>query len=310
MKLIFLTLLLVFGVIANSQPVSNGANEATASDRLKVTPPSVPDSFVLFNEKVPLEIWDVRERFDKEILINTYMQGSSLYILKLYTRWIPMIEEELKANGVPDDFKYLCVAESALQNLISKAGATGFWQFMKTAAPGYGLEVGAEVDERYNVHKSTVAACKYLKDAYHRFGSWTAAAASYNCGQGGYSAAATKQGTYNYYKLLLPEETMRYIFRIMALKYILENPERSGFVLESEDRYYPLELTNLSVNYPIPDLVKFAAEQGTDYKTIKLLNPWLRSNKLTNKYRKTYTILLPSGSTAVKTTAADVGMPQ
>lgn len=297
MKVLFLTLLLFSsGVIALSQTSTIESGTEIPTDRLRVTAPSVPDSFTLFTERVPLEIWDVRERFDKEILINTYMQGTSLYILKLYTRWIPMIEEELKANGVPDDFKYLCVAESALQNLISKAGATGFWQFMKTAAPGYGLEVGTEVDERYNVHKSTIAACKYLKAAYNRFGSWTAAAASYNCGQGGYSGAATKQGTNDYYKLLLPEETMRYIFRIMALKYILENPERSGFVLDSNDRYYPLELSQLSVNYPIPDLVKFATDQGTDYKTLKLLNPWLRSNKLTNKYRKTYTVLLPASA--------------
>jgi hypothetical protein len=299
MKISILILLLFYSIVAISQPSGDPgpATEESPVELLKVTPPSVPDSFVLFNEKVPLEIWDVRERFDKEILINTYTQGSSLYILKLYTRWIPMIEEELKANGVPDDFKYLCVAESALQNLISKAGATGFWQFMKTAAPGYGLEVGIEVDERYNVHKSTTAACKYLKAAYERFGSWTAAAASYNCGMGGYSGASTKQGSYDYYRLLLPEETMRYIFRIMALKYILENPERSGFILDSDDRYYPLQLTKLTVNYPIPDLVKFAVDQGTDYKTLKLLNPWLRSNKLTNRYRKTYTVLLPASTT-------------
>lgn len=299
MKIAILTLLLFcYNIVAVSQPSGDPepASEESPNELLKVTPPSVPDSFVLFNEKVPLEIWDVRERFDKEVLINTYTQGSSLYILKLYTRWIPMIEEELKANGVPDDFKYLCVAESALQNLISKAGATGFWQFMKTAAPGYGLEVNTEVDERYNVHKSTIAACKYLKTAYERFGSWTAAAASYNCGMGGYSSASTKQGTYDYYRLLLPEETMRYIFRIMALKYILENPERSGFILDANDRYYPLQLTKLSVNYPVHDLIKFATEQGTDYKTLKLLNPWLRSNKLTNRYRKTYTILLPAST--------------
>jgi membrane-bound lytic murein transglycosylase D len=267
-----------------------------SNDLLRVTAPPLPDSFTLFTERVPLEIWDVRERLDKEILTNTYMQGTSMYILKLYTRWMPMIEEELKANNIPDDFKYLCVAESALQNLISKAGATGFWQFMNSAAPGYGLEVNSEVDERYNPRKSTTAACKYLRAAYEKFGSWTAAAASYNCGMGGYNSAATKQGTYNYYNLLLPGETMQYLFRIMALKYILENPKRSGFMIDADDRYYPLQLKQVTVNQPIPDLIQFAKERNTDYKTLKLLNPWLRSNKLTNRHRKTYTLLLPATS--------------
>lgn len=257
--------------------------------------PALPDSFVLFGERVPLEIWDVRERLDREILVNTYLQGTSLYILKLYTRWMPMIELQLKANNIPDDFKYLCVAESALQNQVSKAGATGFWQFMRSSAPAYGLEVNNEVDERYHVEKSTEAACRYLRQAYQRFGNWTAAAASYNCGMGGYGNAAGLQGTNDYYKLLLPEETMRYMFRIMALKYILEDPERSGFTIARKDQYSPLTLRKIQVNYPIPDLIKFAGNHGTDYKTLKLLNPWLRAGRLTNRYHKSYTLLLPAG---------------
>lgn len=297
MKPVILTLLsLVCCLAVLSQTSSIELPEKTELDNnpLRVSAPALPDSFVLFNERVPLEIWDVRERLDKEILINTYLQGSSLYILKLYTRWMPMIEEELKANNIPDDFKYLCVAESALQNLISKAGATGFWQFMSGSAPAYGLEINSEVDERYNALKSTTAACRYFKQAYDKFGSWTAAAASYNCGMGGYNSAATKQGTVDYYKLLLPSETMQYMFRIMALKYILENPERSGFMISADDRYYPLELKKLTVNSPIPDLVQFAADNNTDYKTLKLLNPWLRGSNLSNRYRKSYTLLIPA----------------
>jgi membrane-bound lytic murein transglycosylase D len=297
MKPAFFTLLsLCTSVIVLSQPAMIEYTEkiSPSNDLLRVTAPPLPDSFVVFNERVPLEIWDVRERLDKEILTNTYLQGSSLYILKLYTRWMPMIEEELKANNIPDDFKYLCVAESALQNLISKAGATGFWQFMHGSAPIYGLEINSEVDERYNAQKSTTAACRYFKQAYEKFGSWTAAAASYNCGMGGYNSAATKQGTNDYYKLLLPAETMQYLFRIMALKYILENPQRSGFMIDSDDRYYPLQLKKITINHAIPDLVKFAAENNTDYKTLKLLNPWLRGTKLTNKYRRSYTLLLPA----------------
>jgi hypothetical protein len=297
MKPAFLTLLsLWISGFAFSQPAAMEYIEKAppSNELLRVTAPPLPDSFVLFNERVPLEIWDVRERLDKEILINTYLQGTSLYILKLYTRWMPMIEEELRANNIPEDFKYLCVAESALQNLISKAGATGFWQFMYSSAPSYGLEVNSEVDERYNPQKSTTAACKYFKQAYEKFGSWTAAAASYNCGMGGYNSAATKQGSTDYYKLLLPAETMQYLFRVMALKYILEDPQRSGFVIDSDDRYYPLQLKKVAVDQPIPDLVTFATENNTNYKTLKLLNPWLRGTKLTNKYRKSYTLLVPA----------------
>jgi membrane-bound lytic murein transglycosylase D len=291
-KLLFVVLVSVFSLPAKAQA---GDDERTDSVQLlKVTSPSTPDSFSLFGERMPLEIWDVRERFDREVLVNTYLQGTTLYILKLYTRWMPMIEARLKANGIPDDFKYLCVAESALQNLISKAGATGFWQFMRGSAPGYGLEVNAEVDERYNAEKSTDAACKYLLQAYTKFGNWTAAAASYNCGMGGYNGFASTQGTYDYYKLLMHDETMRYIFRIAALKYVLENPVRSGFAIKAEHRYYPLELKRAEINTPIFSLTKFALENNTDYKTLKLLNPWLRSNKLSNRARKTYILLLPN----------------
>jgi membrane-bound lytic murein transglycosylase D len=274
----------IIDTVAKNEPV----------ELLKVTVPSVPDSFVLFGEKVPLHVWDVHERFDRELLVNTYLHGPTLYILKLYKRYMHVIEERLKANNVPDDFKYLCVAESALQNQISKAGATGFWQFMRGTAPGYGLEVNAEVDERYNPEKSTDAACKYLLNAYNKFGSWTAAAASYNCGMGGYNGAATAQGNYNYYNLLLPDETMRYIFRIMALKYILENPARSGFNLDDENKYDPHNVKKVLINYPVPSLVKFAMDNGTNYKTIKLLNPWLRGKSLSNRKYKPYTILLPA----------------
>lgn len=290
-KTLCLLLCIYLWLVAEAQ--SGDTEIADTVSLLRVTAPPTPDSFSLFGERIPLEIWDVRERFDREVLVNTYLQGTTLYILKLYTRWMPMIEARLKANGIPDDFKYLCVAESALQNQISKAGATGFWQFMRSSAPGYGLEVNAEVDERYNAEKSTDAACKYLLQAYQKFGNWTAAAASYNCGMGGYNSFAAAQGSYDYYKLLLFDETMRYIFRIAALKYVLENPQRSGFDIKAEHRYYPLELERVQVTGPIFSLAKFAAEHYTDYKTIKLLNPWLRGSKLSNRAGKTYTLLVP-----------------
>lgn len=265
----------------------------TQSMPLRVTTPDVPKSFDLFGEKMPLELWDVRERFDRELLVNTYMQGSTAYIIKLMSRWLPMIEARLKANNVPDDFKYLCIAESALQNQISKAGAVGFWQFMSGTAPQYGLYIDHEVDERYNPEKATDAACKYLTDAYNKFGNWTAAAASYNCGMGGFNGAMTKQGESSFYKLLLPEETMRYIFRIAALKQILSNPKAAGFFLQDDDVYKPLNVERTTITYGIGDLVQFAKNKGTDYKTLKMLNPWLRSNTFANAKQREYTILLP-----------------
>ncbi len=258
-----------------------------------VSPPEIPDSFSLFTERVPLEIQDVYERFDREMLVNTYLQGGNLYVMKLASRWLPMITEKLRAQNIPEDFKYLCVAESALQNQVSKAGATGFWQFMRSTGPGFGLEINNYVDERYHPPKSTDAAIRYLKIAYEKFGNWTAAAASYNCGMGGYNSRAMEQGTFYFYDLYLPEETMRYIFRIMALKYILESPEESGFKVAEQQAYLPYVVKDSLVNYSIPSLVKFAKDNGTNYKTLRLLNPWLRGTMLPNRGRKAYLISLP-----------------
>jgi len=262
--------------------------------QLQVTVPDLPKTYTLFGEKVPLEEWDIRERFDRELLVNTFMQGTTCYIIKLMGRYIPMIEERLKANGVPDDFKYLCIAESALQNQTSKAGAVGFWQFMRGTAPSFGLYIDNEVDERYHPEKSTDAACAYLKQAYAKFGNWTAAAASYNCGMGGYNSAMTSQGESSFYNLQLPEETMRYIFRIAALKYILSDPARSGFLLDEEDVYHPVKLKKVSIEYGIGDLVQYAKNKGTTYKMIKLLNPWMRERYLNNSKNRSYTIYLPA----------------
>lgn len=260
---------------------------------LQVRSPEVPHTFSMFGEKVPMDLWDVRERFDRELLVNTYMQGSTSYIIKQMGRWLKMIEARLAANGVPDDFKYLCIAESALQNQISKAGAVGFWQFMGGTAPSFGLYIDNEVDERYDPVKATDAACRYLKQAYAKFGNWTAAAASYNCGMGGYNSAMSTQGESSFYKLWLPDETMRYIFRIAALKFILDNPERSGFRLAGDNVYHPLNLRKETVSYGIGSLVAYAKSKGTDYKTLKMLNPWLRGSSLSNSKGRTYTILLP-----------------
>jgi membrane-bound lytic murein transglycosylase D len=256
--------------------------------------PKLPSQMTLFGEKVPLERQDIREAFDRELIYNSYSQGHMIYIMKLADRYFPQIEATLKAHGIPDDFKYLCVAESNLQNLVSRVGASGFWQFMKGTAPGYNLQVNENVDERYHVQKSTEAACKYLKQAYAKFGNWTAAAASYNCGMGGYNNAATYQKTRNYYDLLLPEETNKYIFRILAFKHILSNAEQMGFQLSKDDLYGDYPTKSVTVNSSINDLVGWAISRGTTYKMVKKLNPWIRGRTLSVKPGQSYQVKLPA----------------
>lgn len=191
--------------------------------------PVLPTSISFCDENTPLDKWEVKEKLDREIVVNSYLHGTQLYTMKLMGRYFPIIEERLKANGMPDDLKYVCIAESSLnQNAVSHMGAVSFWQFMKDTGPAYGLEINDEVDERFDVVKATDAACKYFRAAYEKFGSWTAAAASYNCGMAGFAKQAEFQRANNYYELIFPEETNRYVYRILALKHILSHPKSSG----------------------------------------------------------------------------------
>lgn len=255
--------------------------------------PQTPVKASFAGEIVPLDRWEVRERYDRELLMNYYMHGSLMYILKLSYRQFPIIEKELKAYGIPDDFKYLCVAESNLQNLTSSAGAQGYWQFMNNTGPSFGLEITPEVDERYNLKKATQAACQYFIQAHNKFGSWTAAAASYNCGMGGYNGHATFQGSNNYYDLALPEETNRYIFRILAFKNLISTASGWGYILQPEDVYKPLRTQTIPVDTAVSNLAVFAQAQGSSYKILKVMNPWLRARNLPAKKGKTYEIELP-----------------
>ena len=258
-------------------------------------PPVLPSQLSFAGEMVPLGRWDVRERLDREVLFNSYNQANILFLLKLSNRYFPVISERLKANGVPDDFKYLCIAESnLLAGAVSRAGATGFWQFMGGTAPGFGLEANSLVDERMDIAKSTDAACKYLKQAYARFGTWTGAAASYNCGQGGYNKQVSFQQSNNYYDLHLPEETNRYIFRILAFKHILENAEALGFKVDPAQLYQEIPSRSVTVTSSIPDLAQWAIDNGTNYKIIRLMNPWLRGQSLSVSGGKSYQIKLPA----------------
>lgn len=277
----------------NEEPASMSSNGKL---QYKWYAPEVPKSISFAGEKVPVERWDVKEALDKELLINAYSHSQTLAAMKRASRYFPMIEERLKANGVPEDMKYLCVAESHLLNATSNAGAVGFWQFMRGTGPTYGLVINDDVDERYDPKKATDAACKYLKQSYAKFGSWTAAAASYNCGQGGYNSHSTFQQASNYYDVQLPEETMRYIFRIVALKYIFSNPEKMGFMLQPEDTYRPYKIRSITVDKTIPNLATWALDNGSNYKMLKTLNPWLRSRQLAVPSGKSYVIELPTGS--------------
>lgn len=282
---VFLVLILGFDETKKSTAAGVSYNERPI--------PKIPAQMSFAGEKVPLEQWEIREQFDREFTLIFYQTGGLLNILKYANRWFPLISEQLKQNDVPDDFKYLCVAESHIQNLISRVGAVGYWQFMSYTAPGFGLEVSTSVDERYHILKSTNAAAQYLKQAYNKFGNWTAAAASYNCGQGRYNEQSTFQRTRNYYNLHLPEETNHYMYRILSFKYIMENAKKLGFLTDGEDLYQPYQTRSVTIINTIPDLTDFAIKNGTTYRMLRILNPWLRGRSLPVRSGKNYTILLP-----------------
>lgn len=244
-------------------------------------------------EDAPLHVSDVRERLDRELLINANLDATTLLIIKRANRAFPIIEPILAKNGVPDDFKYLAVIESGLVNAVSPAGARGVWQFMPVTAKEKGMEVNDFVDERYHLEKSTEAACKYLLEAKARFGNWTLAAASYNGGMTGVNKQIEMQQVSNYYDLLLNDETSRYVFRILALKEIMKDPAKYGFVVDPNDLYTNLPSKVITVDTTINDLASFAKAQGINYKILKIHNPWLRDKKLINPTRKLYEIQIP-----------------
>ena len=244
-------------------------------------------------EKTPLQITDVRERLDRELLINANLDATTLLIIKRANRFFPIIEPILQKNNIPDDFKYLAVIESALLNAVSSSGARGVWQFMPDTAKERGMEVNDIVDERYHLEKSTEAACKYLQAAKDKFGSWTLAAASYNGGMNGINKKIEEQKVTDYYDLALTEETSRYVFRILALKEIMKNPEKYGFTIFASDLYSNIPTKKIEVDSTINDLADFAKTQGINYKILKIHNPWLRDKKLINLSKKKYEIQIP-----------------
>lgn len=272
------------------------ANHKYTSNLYEIKALKIPEDLNFAGERVPVERNNIKERMDRELLVNTYWQSNGLLMFKRANKYFPIIESILAENGIPDDFKYLAVAESALLvNNPSHARASGLWHFLPSTAKEkrFKLEVNKNVDERYHIEKSTVAAAIYLKAAKKKFGSWTLAAAAYNAGVGRVSSRLKTQQVTNYYDALLPDETERYIFRILAIKEVMSNPKKYGFIYDQEDLYNLEPTITVEVDTVINNIALFAQKFGTNYKTLKIHNPWLRENKLNNASRKKYYIKLP-----------------
>ncbi len=291
--LIIIIILLIFGfdkLLTEKEVQLPGTNE----QYYKIVSLPLPDTLFVFGEEIPLDIFYVKEALDRELSVNTYWHSSTLQLIKKSYRWFPLFDSILSANNIPSDFKYLAVIESGLSNVVSPANATGFWQFLKGTAKEYGLEVNKEVDERYNVEKSTEAACHYFNKSYKKFGNWTMVAAAYNAGNRGITKQLERQKAGSYYDLLLSDETSRYVYRIAAIKVIFENPELFGFYIDDKDIYLPISTHGIEIDEEVEDLADFGKQNGISYKLLKYFNPWLRQNYLKNKKKKTYIIKIPN----------------
>jgi hypothetical protein len=260
----------------------------------KFTAVSIPDKFSFAGEEMPLDRFDIREALDRELLSNAYFHSQTIRYIKLAPRYFPVIEPILKEKGIPDDFKYLAMAESGLNpRAVSPAGAVGFWQFLSGTGKDFNLEINSEVDERYHIEKSTYACCDYLLTSYKKYGNWTLVAASYNAGITRVRRQMERQKMEDYYNLLFVDETQRYVFRIAALKLIVENPEQYNFVIEEKDKYPVINTRDVEISGSVSSFADFAIENGINYKLLKDFNPWLRDDKLTNAAKKKYIVKIP-----------------
>jgi hypothetical protein len=275
------------------------ANPHIDSISQNIIHPSIPDNLKFAGEEVPVWIDEVKERLENELIINTHWHSNTLTMMKMSSRWFPVFESVFDTMGIPEDFKYISLIESRLKNEVSPAGAAGFWHLMPNSAKEFGLYIDEEVDERYDTEKATIAAAKYFVKAKDKFGSWTNSAASYNRGMGGFSRAIAHQKVDNFYDLKLNDETARYVFRIIAVKIIFENPEKYGFYLSDSDYYQPLETKTIKVDSAV-DWVDFAFENNSIYKYLRLYNPWIQDKVMKNKKRREYEVLLPKESQIYK----------
>ena len=279
--------------VSNTEATLANAKLAVATLPQVITGMDLTKAYAFAGELVPRDNFDAMERLDRELSVNSYWHSNTLINVKSSHRFFPVIEPILAAHGVPDDFKYLAVAESNLRNETSPAGAKGVWQFLKSTGEHYGLEINSEVDERLHLEKSTEAACKYLKNYYKQFGSWTLAAAAYNMGGPNTKRYLQTQKAQTYYDLNLGSETSRYVFRLIAMKEIMQNPVAFGFYVDQQDVYQPLRYTVVPVGGPVDSWADFAIEHGTTYRMLKVFNPWLITGSLTNKAKKAYEIKIP-----------------
>ncbi|HET6225176.1 MAG TPA: transglycosylase SLT domain-containing protein [Bacteroidia bacterium] len=273
--------------------ISDSNYEDYFNSSYKVFSIRIPKNLNFAGEKTPIRDFSVREAMERELVINTYWQSQTLLLHKRANRWFTIIEPILEKNGIPDDFKYIPLIESQLTNVVSPQGATGFWQLVEPTARQYGLEITEDVDERYNVAKSTEAACKYFKEAYKQFNNWTLVAASYNLGMTGVQSQLDRQKVSSYYDVLLTEETARYIYRLLAMKEIISRPKVYGFILRKKDLYPVIPTKKITIDSTIHSLADFALTEGINYKYLKLFNPWLRTGSLNNPDRKKYILELP-----------------
>jgi len=289
----FLSIVILTLLFINAIDKSKTDPITSTSKSYKIKALKLPKDLNLAGERVPIEKADIRERMDRELLVNTYWQSNGLLLIKRANKYFPILEPLLKKYGLPDDFKFLALAESGFIDETSSAGAAGMWHFMKSTGKEYGLEINKNVDERYHIEKSTKVAAAYLKKSKKRFGSWTLAAAAYNAGNAGVSRRLKTQQVSDYYDAILPDETERYVFRIIALKEVISNPKKYGFVFDQEDLYTVAKTRTVKVDSAITNIASFAKNYGINYKELKLHNSWLRENKLNNKSRKLYEIKIP-----------------
>jgi membrane-bound lytic murein transglycosylase D len=293
-RILFLLIISIVTILFYNANLKTETNpELQTHKGYKIKALKLPNGLNLAGERVPVEINDVKERMDRELLVNTYWQSNGILLLKRANKYFPILEPLLKKYNLPDDFKFLALAESGFTDETSSAGAAGMWHFMRTTGKEYGLEINDNVDERYNIEKSTKVAAAYLIKAKEKLGSWTLAASAYNAGNYGISRRLEAQEVTNYYDAKLPNETERYVFRILALKEIISNPKKYGFIFDKEDLYTTKETRVVKVDTAISNLTLFAKEFGMNYKEFKIHNPWLREHHLNNRSRKLYEISIP-----------------
>ncbi|WP_319592360.1 lytic transglycosylase domain-containing protein [uncultured Draconibacterium sp.] len=290
----FLVVMNIAVVVILLLSAQSGNTEVVVNKDAKYEPVQLPDAVSFAGEKMPLDRFYVKEALDRELLSNAYFHSQTIRYIKTVPRYFPIIEPILKEHGIPDDFKYLAVAESGLNpRAISPARAVGFWQLMEGTAKDYGLEINSEVDERYHIEKATHVACEYIKKAYEKFGSWTMVAAAYNRGMTGVNRQIERQKEDDYYDLLITTETARYVYRIVALKLLLENPEKYNFNIPEEDKYQIIPTKKVEITGSVSNFADYAQKHGLSYKVFKDFNPWLRENELTYSGRKRYWVEIP-----------------